>query len=333
MASKVKASLSGDKALLKELRRLEKKAPGAVERALYQQGIAIIGNAIRRAPVQFGVLRGAAYVAPPMEAPGGAIVQLGFGTVYAAAQHEGEDFNHPRGGEAKYLEKAVASEASPKRIADWAKENIAKGLSSTSIPGAPPKKPVVKESVRRRGLARKKRQASKAKERSRRRSERRDTFRELRKAKSAHGRATKKAARRERRSVRRLLRKARASQSRADRKASQKERARARRAEKRQAKRAAKSLRRYEARQRESTARIARRLRKAQSLYERKQRKRQRKAQTRVRRQQRRAYAAQRRKEAKRISRLNRKMRKDLARLAKKRKGTKKRGRRRNRKR
>jgi hypothetical protein len=137
MASKVKASLSGDKALLKELRRLEKKAPGAVERALYQQGIAIIGNAIRRAPVQFGVLRGAAYVAPPMEAPGGAIVQLGFGTVYAAAQHEGEDFNHPRGGEAKYLEKAVASEASPKRIADWAKENIAKGLSSTSIPGAP----------------------------------------------------------------------------------------------------------------------------------------------------------------------------------------------------
>lgn len=171
--ARVKGGLTGDKALLKELRRLEKDAPGAVARALYQQGVAVLGDAIRRAPVETGVLRSSGYVAPPQEEGGHAVVEVGFGTAYAEVQHDREDFEHPQGGEAKYLEKAVASQASAQKLAALAKENLARGLTSPVLPGAPPKKPVVKDGVRKRALARKRKAAAKKKAREQRRKEKR----------------------------------------------------------------------------------------------------------------------------------------------------------------
>jgi hypothetical protein len=169
----VKGGLTGDKALLKELKRLEKAAPGAVSRALYQQGVMVLGDAIRRAPVETGVLRSSGYVAPPQEEGGSTVVEVGFGTVYAEVQHEREDFEHPQGGEAKYLEKAVASQASAQRVAALAKENLARGLTTPVLPGAPPKKPKVRASVRKRALARKRKAAARKKAREQRRKEKR----------------------------------------------------------------------------------------------------------------------------------------------------------------
>ena len=39
------------------------------------------------------------------------IVTIGFGVPYAAAQHERDDFDHPKGGRSKYLQAAVQDAA------------------------------------------------------------------------------------------------------------------------------------------------------------------------------------------------------------------------------
>ena len=65
-----------------------------------------LGVAVTNAPVDTGTLRRSA-VAVVSESGDTAEASLSFNTVYAAVQHEGEDFNHPNGGGAKYLERAV----------------------------------------------------------------------------------------------------------------------------------------------------------------------------------------------------------------------------------
>jgi hypothetical protein len=54
------------------------------------------------APVDTGDLRGSASVT---EIANG--YRVSFGMRYAAVQHEGLEFNHPRGGQAKYLEQPL----------------------------------------------------------------------------------------------------------------------------------------------------------------------------------------------------------------------------------
>ena len=71
-------------------------AEGAVRKICYD----LKGKAMRLAPVKFGDLRRSAYVATnKLEG------EVGFLEPYATIQHEAEYFNHPKGGEAKYLEK------------------------------------------------------------------------------------------------------------------------------------------------------------------------------------------------------------------------------------
>jgi hypothetical protein len=55
-------------------------------------------------------------VAPPVDGgkiPEGTkpIVTIGFSVPYAAAQHEHDEFNHPRGGRSKYLQTAIQDKA------------------------------------------------------------------------------------------------------------------------------------------------------------------------------------------------------------------------------
>jgi hypothetical protein len=156
--------LSGAKALIKALREMEKKTPSAVARALYQQGMQVHAEAVKRAPVEFSVLRSSAYVAPPTKDAEGTSVEVGFGTVYAARQHEETEWKHPRGGEAKYLEKAVASTVGLEKVAAFARKNVEQGLGVNALPAGPPRKPVVKAGAKRRAKARreKRRQALRA---------------------------------------------------------------------------------------------------------------------------------------------------------------------------
>lgn len=59
-------------------------------------------------PVDQGILRGSGHVAGPDIGANKVTVTLGYGgaaSAYALVQHERTDFNHPRGGQAKYLER------------------------------------------------------------------------------------------------------------------------------------------------------------------------------------------------------------------------------------
>lgn len=95
-------------------------AQGLADAALY-----ILGEAVQRAPVDNGDLRGSGYATldgkPYARGTGperGTVVtgpvpeiatlaEVGFSEKYAADQHEQVAYNHPRGGEAKYLESVV----------------------------------------------------------------------------------------------------------------------------------------------------------------------------------------------------------------------------------
>lgn len=112
-----------------DLRAL-KKMPAAARRAVGQEvslaALDLLSEAVRLAPVKEGTLRGSGSVhfggkriatgsdfdalAIPGEAASGGegtgpmTAAVIFNTVYATAQHERMDFNHPKGGQAKYLE-------------------------------------------------------------------------------------------------------------------------------------------------------------------------------------------------------------------------------------
>lgn len=133
-----RVEISGDKEIVAELKRLEKVYPNAVGSAIYKLGVAIISDALPRTPVEYAPLRTSHYVSPPMRDKEKSNVELGYGTVYAVAQHENRSFRHPRGGEAKYLEKAVRS-VSPralKLLAQWTEE-AARGGGFASTAGMP----------------------------------------------------------------------------------------------------------------------------------------------------------------------------------------------------
>lgn len=114
----------------KALKSYAKKYPAATANAIYTEALEIEREATRRAPVEFARLRGSAYTVPPTEK--NITSETGFGTEYAAAQHEGLTFQHPRGGEAKYLENAVNMRASGmiQRLVEKIKSLVSKGVET-----------------------------------------------------------------------------------------------------------------------------------------------------------------------------------------------------------
>lgn len=105
-------------------------ADGAVV-GVYRAGEDLLGRATRLAPVDEGTLRGSGALtmivngqrfegsgalalarrfATTLAKAGRKVdvdVEVSFNTVYAARQHEELDWHHPKGGEAKYLEKPL----------------------------------------------------------------------------------------------------------------------------------------------------------------------------------------------------------------------------------
>lgn len=103
-------SLEGVDGVMAALKDKMRQYPDAAAFALYRAGVRIHGPAVKKAPVQHGVLRSSAYVSSPYQSNGGTTVEMGFGTKYAARQHEELAWIHPRGGEARYLSKAVSEQ-------------------------------------------------------------------------------------------------------------------------------------------------------------------------------------------------------------------------------
>lgn len=79
----------------------------ATSHALYLALAEIQSTAVNLAPIEQGTLRSSATITPPRVIGRRVGGGLSFPMVYAAVQHENESFNHPRGGEAKYLQKAA----------------------------------------------------------------------------------------------------------------------------------------------------------------------------------------------------------------------------------
>ncbi len=83
----------------------------AAEKATRESMIDLQGRAQRLAPIETGDLRASAQWAVKAMPDGSIVGGVAFPLPYAAAQHEGVDFNHPRGGEAKYLERPLKENA------------------------------------------------------------------------------------------------------------------------------------------------------------------------------------------------------------------------------
>ena len=137
----IELQITGDREIRQRINELGKRYPKAMAAAVYKLGVAIMGNALPRVPVEFGALRASGYVAPPEGEGAEADVELGFGTVYAVPQHERTDYKHPRGGEAKYLEKAVDQLApnALQMLSQWAEELAKSGgqWSASTLPTRP----------------------------------------------------------------------------------------------------------------------------------------------------------------------------------------------------
>jgi hypothetical protein len=134
------------RAIQDKLDKVTEGIKGATAQAVTDVAVDCISRAVERAPVEFGDLRGSGYASvngttvatgnddgtvsvagtPDATADGSAVAEIGFAAPYAFVQHEHVEFNHPLGGEAKYLESVVVENSGrwKKHLAD----SVRKGL-------------------------------------------------------------------------------------------------------------------------------------------------------------------------------------------------------------
>lgn len=86
-----------------ELDDVKRRVQAAALRGLTRAGEDLLGRAQREAPVAEGTLRASGELDVDVT-PNGATATVSFNEVYAARQHEELDWEHPKGGGAKYLE-------------------------------------------------------------------------------------------------------------------------------------------------------------------------------------------------------------------------------------
>lgn len=131
------AKVAGTGKITSEIRRIARAYPKGFAAALYKLGVAILSEALPMTPVEFAVLRSSAYVSPPTGSGAQTDVAVGYGTVYAVPQHEHLDWNHPRGGGPKYLQRAV-DRLAPRALALLAKWSVeGKAYASAGVPSRP----------------------------------------------------------------------------------------------------------------------------------------------------------------------------------------------------
>ncbi len=115
--------LEGLDNVLKNLQKATSDVKGGVVRGIEDAALDLLNNSVRQAPVDTGALRGSASVtfgqtdiargtesgavevvasAGPNDEP---LAVIGYGEIYSLRQHEEETWQHPRGGNAKFLQK------------------------------------------------------------------------------------------------------------------------------------------------------------------------------------------------------------------------------------
>ncbi len=93
--------ISGLDSVLSNLEDINRRIKQAVPKALTDVGLDLLGKSKEKAPIDTGDLRGTGFM--NLEDNGKTAV-IGFTEIYALRQHEGLEYKHPLGGEAKYLE-------------------------------------------------------------------------------------------------------------------------------------------------------------------------------------------------------------------------------------
>lgn len=79
-------------------------AEAAIIQALGTCASDLQGKSAAQAPIETGDLRANCSVSPVKRGKTNISLSVGYDLVYAIVQHERLDFNHPRGGKAKFLE-------------------------------------------------------------------------------------------------------------------------------------------------------------------------------------------------------------------------------------
>jgi hypothetical protein len=96
-------ALEGLNAVIRNLNKQLDRMGAATKEGLHDVALDLQGKSQRLAPVDTGDLRGSAYTEVEKEA-GGYVAEIGFKQIYSIVQHENLEYEHPRGGQAKYLE-------------------------------------------------------------------------------------------------------------------------------------------------------------------------------------------------------------------------------------
>lgn len=119
--------IDGDEELSKLLQNLPDEAKDAAKAELKRVTTDLKSNAVELAPVDQGDLRGSAF--DEVGESGGSLEGVvAFDTPYATRQHEELSYNHPKGGQAKYLEQPFKQNVAKyiKRIGDAIKKAVDK---------------------------------------------------------------------------------------------------------------------------------------------------------------------------------------------------------------
>lgn len=110
-------------------RAMKAAVQSAITRAVNVGLSEVQSTAAALAPVDQGVLRSSATVEPVSWSGDQLSGRVAFPVVYAAVQHERTDYNHPRGGQAKYLSTAV--EQHEDRLAQTIQRNVKAALDGS----------------------------------------------------------------------------------------------------------------------------------------------------------------------------------------------------------
>lgn len=101
------ANAVGEKDVIAALNKFVARTKGNTQKGVLKALLYVKKQAIPLTPVELGDLR-KNYDISVVKTFKGVSGRIENNSEYAAAQHENLEFNHPRGGEAKFLEKAVS---------------------------------------------------------------------------------------------------------------------------------------------------------------------------------------------------------------------------------
>lgn len=118
--------IEGIEQSVKKINEIINKTENVSRKTMQSIAADLKGKSIEKCPVDLGDLRGSAYYRTEVTRDG-ITAEVGFSSPYALKQHESLEFNHPQGGEAKFLQKAL--EENIDKYIDKIKHGVENGVT------------------------------------------------------------------------------------------------------------------------------------------------------------------------------------------------------------